>query len=75
MKRAFCLLFALLFLCLAACAVPAPDASAPPEEAAAPAIVVFADPVLEQMVRAEMNKPEGDITVFEAERSTDCCSA
>lgn len=67
-KNLLIVCLAVLFtLCLAACAAPAPDASAPPEEAAAPAIVVFADPILEQMVRAEMNKPEGDITVLEAE--------
>jgi hypothetical protein len=68
-KNVLIVCLAVLFtLCLAACAAPAPDASALPEEApAAPTVVVFADPVLEKMVRAEMSKPEGDITVSEAE--------
>jgi internalin A len=30
-------------------------------------VVVFNDPVLEERVRAQMNKPEGDITIAEAE--------
>ncbi|NLV73254.1 MAG: leucine-rich repeat domain-containing protein [Chloroflexi bacterium] len=33
--------------------------------------VSFADPILEKMVRAAMNKPEGDITVAEAEALTE----
>lgn len=35
-----------------------------------PAIVKFIDPVLEEMVRGVMGKPEGDITVAEAEKVT-----
>jgi len=38
-----------------------------PEPLDAPKIVVFTDEVLEEMVRAQMNKPEGDITIAEAE--------
>jgi len=32
--------------------------------------IVFGDPVLEQRIRANMNKPEGDITVAEAKKVT-----
>ncbi len=35
-----------------------------------PAVVVFTDPVLEELVRKAMNKPEGDITLAEAEAVT-----
>ncbi len=34
-------------------------------------VVTFADPILEAMVRAAMNKPEGDITLAEAEAVTE----
>ena len=42
-----------------------------PEVTDTPNIVVFADPVLEQMVRDTMSKPEGDITAEEAEAVTE----
>lgn len=73
------LLVLLLVLGLVACAAPAPtettspEASASmktPESTAKPAsepVVVFTDAVLEEWVRKAMDKPEGDITVAEAE--------
>lgn len=82
MKRASHLMFALLLMLgLAACGAPA----APPEplpastEATTPQpkaeptpepAVVFTDAVLEELVRKAMNKPEGDITLAEAETVT-----
>lgn len=63
MKRLFCAMFAVLAaLGLVACAAPATAASA-----AASEVVTFVDPVLEQMVRGAMGRPEGDITAAEAE--------
>lgn len=67
-KRLLCCFAVLFVLCLAACAAPA--SSATPEVEATPTppqIVTFADPVLEKTVRAAMNKPEGDISVADAE--------
>jgi internalin A len=42
----------------------------PSPAAETPAVVTFADPVLEAMVRASMGRPEGGITVAEAEAVT-----
>ncbi len=70
MKKSLCLVFVLLFAVFAACAAPAaaPAVTPTPEPTAtAPTTVVFADPVLDKMVRAAMGKPEGDITIAEAE--------
>jgi hypothetical protein len=62
----------LLAFSLAACSAPEPVQSPSPEVSAsasveAPEAVVFTDTVLEVMVREAMGKPEGDITVAEAE--------
>ncbi len=59
-----------LALSIAACGAPA--ATTPPLSSltATPAVVTFADPALEAMVRGAMGKPEGDITVAEAEAVT-----
>ena len=81
-KTLFALLALLLVLSLAACGAPAStDTSSPemPESApvetpepmtestSEPAVVVFTDAALEAKVREVMGKPEGDITVAEAE--------
>ncbi len=77
MKKLLCATLAMLLaLSLAACGVPAatesplPQPEESPPAAAAPADVTFADPVLEAMVRGAMGKPEGGITVAEAEAVT-----
>jgi len=73
MKRIlFILLTSLLVIAIAACGVPTVTLtpSPSPSVTAAPAVVTFADPVLEAMVRASMCKPDGDITVAEAEAVT-----
>ncbi|MEA4870465.1 MAG: leucine-rich repeat domain-containing protein [Christensenella sp.] len=72
MKNSLLICLVVLFtLCSVACAAPAAsvvDAQPSAEVSATPRqTVVFADPVLEKMVRAAMNKPEGDITIAEAE--------
>ena len=65
-------LAALLLLGFAACASPAPAATPSPAPTATPiSMVVFSDPILEQMVRAAIGKPEGDITLAEAEAVTE----
>jgi len=46
-------------------------ATAEPEAAEAADVVVFADPVLEARIREAMDKPDGDITVAEAEAVTE----
>ncbi|MCE5234834.1 MAG: hypothetical protein ABFC62_10700 [Clostridiaceae bacterium] len=70
MKKTLCVLLAVLLdIGLAACAA-APLSPSPAGETPAPAIVTFADPVLEAMVRATMGRPEGGITVAEAEAVT-----
>lgn len=62
-------LCAILLLSVASCGVPAPEAALPtPEPTATPErVVVFSDPLLEKMVREAIGKPEGDITLTEAE--------
>lgn len=60
----------LITLVLAACGASAAT-STPSPSAAAPAVVTFADPVLEAKVRAAMGRPEGDITAAEAEAVTE----
>lgn len=72
MKKTLLTCIVVLFsLCFAACASPAVAGTTPepqPEATATPPqIVTFTDPVLEKMVRAAMNKPDGDITIAEAE--------
>jgi internalin A len=74
MKKILCLTLAILLaLGLAACGAPAAQETASPTPAAteAPEVVVFTDPVLEAKVREIMGKPEGDITVAEAEAVTE----
>lgn len=62
-------LTAILFAaCGAPAATPLPTSSAAKET---PAVVTFADPLLEKMVRDAMSKPEGDITLAEAEAVTE----
>jgi len=61
-----------LLLGLAACgASAATEIVSPSASAEASAVVTFADPVLESRVRAAMGRPEGDITVAEAEVVTE----
>ena len=55
---------------IAACGAPAPSPLPAATATAAPAVVTFADPALEAWVRASMGKPEGVITVAEAEAVT-----
>lgn len=69
-KTLFILLALLLTLGLAACGSPAGTTPSPSSATAVPAVVPFADPVLEAMVRASVGKPEGSITVAEAEAVT-----
>ena len=76
MKKTILTCFAVLFaLCFAACASPATAGIIPESQAEAtatpPQNVTFADPLLEKMVRAAMNKPEGDIIIAEAEAVTE----
>ncbi len=72
MKKFLYLMVALaLLLALTACGAPSTETEdSTTEEAVTEAendIVVFTDPVLESMVREAMGKPEGDITIVEAE--------
>lgn len=70
MKRFLSLFLTLtLVFSLAACAVPASKSGTstdPPVTSELQGTVVFADPVLEAMVRGTIGKPEGDITAVEA---------
>jgi internalin A len=76
-RTAFMLLAIVLLISLAACSAPTsePEESTTPSTAPSTApsatqesqeTVVFADPVLEAMVRGTMGKPEGAITVADA---------
>ena len=77
MKRVFCFMLASalafsLFACANADAQPEPSTAAT-ESPAAPTtepIVEFTDPVLEEMIRAAMGIPEGDITAEQAQAVT-----
>ena len=53
-----------------ATATPESTATAAPTATEAPEVVVFTDPYFEDAVRTKLNKPEGDITVPEAEAVT-----
>lgn len=64
------ILTALLTIGLVACGTPATTITPTIEASQAPAIVAFADPALEAMVRGAMGKPEGDITQTEAQAVT-----
>lgn len=82
-KILFVLIALLVVVSLAACGVPATEptqssASSAPIATEAPTaeptpepVVVFTDAVLEELVRKAMNKPEGDITLIEAEAVTE----
>lgn len=60
-----------IWLALSLTACGAPTATAPsPTTSAALDTVTFSDPVLEAMVRGSIGKPQGDITVAEAESVT-----
>lgn len=60
-----------LFVCLTAllsgCAEEQAAGPVSGEEVGMPEVVVFSDPVLENMVREQMSKPEGDISIADAE--------
>lgn len=76
MKKVLCLMMtAALAAALLACggteASPADTATTESEAAEAADVVVFADPVLEARIREAMDKPDGDITVAEAEAVTE----
>jgi internalin A len=51
--------------------VETPEPTEEPTPEPTPAVVVFTDEVLEEKVRAAMNKPSGDITLAEAEAVTE----
>jgi hypothetical protein len=64
--------FLLVFLAILIPACSTPTALTPPtiEVTTSPAVVTFVDPMLEAMIRGAMGKPEGGITVAEAEAVT-----
>ena len=73
MKNVFAV-FATVLLCMVALAACSPSASdlvdthpSPTQQLAPEQTITFADPVLETMVRAAMGKPDGNITVTDAE--------
>lgn len=73
LKRVCIGIFAAGFMIIfAACAATAPAQEPLPEPTATPqSIVVLKDPVLDKMVRAAIGKPEGDITMAEAQAVTE----
>jgi len=74
MKKTLCLMMAVMVaVVLAACGNPAATETKTTSELEqeSPGIVVFADSVLEARVREAMNKPDGDITIAEAEAVTE----
>ena len=80
MKRVFCCLTAAVLLfgafgCAAVIAPVVPDDTAPDASAVTQApsdmVIVFDDSALEVYVRAAIGKPEGDITVADAEQVTE----
>jgi outer membrane protein assembly factor BamE (lipoprotein component of BamABCDE complex) len=73
MKNVFAV-FATVLLCIAALAACSPSTSdlvdtqpSPTQQLAPEQTITFADTVLKAMVRAAMGKPDGDITLAEAE--------
>lgn len=74
MKKAIYAIIILAMAFTAACSAPLAEPSTETPSATAteaPAIVTFTDPVLEAQVREVMGKPEGDITIAEAEAVTE----
>jgi internalin A len=70
MKRIIsALLIVALLVLAAACAAKPSEPKATPKEVKEP-VVVFTDPVLEELIRKAINRPEGDITLAEAETIT-----
>ncbi len=81
MKPHNILITVLLTITLAACSTPTVTTTSSnpavevtttssPVEISAPGVVTFADPVLEAMIRSTMGKPEGEITLAEAQAVT-----
>jgi hypothetical protein len=81
MKPHNILITVLLTITLAACSTPAVTTTSSnpavevtttssPVETSTPVVVTFADPVLEAMIRGAMGKPEGEITLAEAQAVT-----
>lgn len=73
MKKVLPALLALLLTSSVACGMPTSTSQLPtltPAETATTGIVTFADSALEAMVRSIMGKPNGDITVAEAQTVT-----
>ena len=71
MKKIHCILITvLLTIALAGCA--APSAATAPSSTASPdaAVVTFADPVLEDMLRGALGLPQGGITLAQAQAVT-----
>ncbi|HOG01773.1 MAG TPA: hypothetical protein PKW29_11775 [Clostridia bacterium] len=70
MKRFLSVLLTIAFVAsMTACAA---KSTAPPESEPTPeSIVEFTDPLLEELVRKAMNKPDGDIAIAEAEAVTE----
>lgn len=81
MKKGLCIgMVFLICMLTAACGAPALQQAASPSPADTPAptpaptpepVVVFTDTVLEGLIRKAMNKPQGDITIAEAEAVTE----
>ena len=73
MKHSLLICFVVLAaLCFVACAAPAATPTPMPEVTPTPPQnVTFTDPVLETMIRTAMNKPEGEISIAEAEAVTE----
>jgi len=69
-KTLYILLVTLLAIEFAACGTPTATTTSSFSVSAVPAVVTFADPVLEAMVRASLGRSEGDITQAEAQAVT-----
>ena len=73
MKHSLLICFVILAaLCFVACAAPAASPTPTPEVTPTPPQnVTFTDPVLEELVRAAMNRPDGEISLAEANDVTE----
>ena len=69
-KTLYILRVVLLAIGFAACGAPTATTTPSFSASAVPAVVTFADPVLEAMVRASLGRSEGDITQAEAQAVT-----